>query len=165
MTAILAAKVGRRYLLGADRALTAEDTGAVALCATPKILRLGEYLVGVAGSLGGWWEALPVVCPYPECPADVLTALGPGPNAEALIARGGRLWDAYWDGGDAPHARWSLLEVAGDVAIGSGGAWAQGAWEGMRGTKIPPEKRMLRALQISAQCCNSVRGPFDVLWA
>ena len=71
--------MGARWLVGGDRALTSE-TCAVSI-GGPKVLRVGGYLLAVAGALGGWWERVARL--EPSTPWDLLERIG------AALARAG----------------------------------------------------------------------------
>jgi hypothetical protein len=161
MTAILARQYGQRWLVGGDRALTTED-GAVS-SGGPKVLSVGRYVLAVAGAIGGWWELTPDL--ETTTPWDLLARLGPGPDAEVLIAERRTLWAGQYH---ADEERWSLRELRSPVTgIGAGAAYGVGALL----TYARPRKRetadrqMRKALAICAQCHATVRGPYDLLWS
>lgn len=153
MTAILAVKSKGRVIVGSDRAVTC-DNGQVLRCG-PKVIWVGGFLVGLAGSIGGHWEALQEATPATI--RDVCQLLGPGPEAEAIAAQRGNLWLLSWEAGDG---RWSACEVDGPVALGSGGLVALGAFLGAQGTT---DRRIRRALELTAKHVGGVAGPFDVV--
>lgn len=155
MTAILASVHGSRVLIGADRALTS-SSGSTVEC-KPKVIRVGDFVVAAAGSLGGYWEGLQKR--KPKTVSALTAALGGGENAEVIFARHGTLYLAYWEDSDD---RWAVLEINTVATTGNGGAAARGAWEALQ--DLDPEERTIRALEISAKCCAGVEGPFDLLW-
>lgn len=156
MTAILAVPHGRKVYVAADRGIT-DGNGAAWVC-SPKVVRLGEYVFALAGAVGGDWDALKATCPDPRSPSDILSAVGPGPDAMALIAFGGQVVLAQWDA----SARWGCCRVYGAIGIGQGGPWAEGAYLAQP-RSVSVRDRVLRALAISAERCSSVRGPFDLV--
>lgn len=158
MTAILAAPAGGRIIVGSDRALT--DLSAHSINTVgPKVLRVGDWLVGCAGVYGGDWEALAKQDP-PDEPSDWSLILPPHEDASVLLVRGktirlGEVCRGYWC--------WGVTR--GACAIGSGGSEVHAAWLALRGYETDPEKRMRAALAASARVNVTVRGPFDVLWS
>lgn len=153
MTAILAVKSKGRVHIGSDRAISL-DNGQVIRCG-PKSIWVGRYLLAVAGSLGGHWEALQEASPANL--RELCDLIGYGPNAEALAAQGPNLWLLSYD---KEEERWGACEVSGPVALGSGGLVTLGAYYAVQGTA---ERRLLRALQITAANVAGVKEPFDVV--
>ncbi len=152
MTAILAVPSKDRVYVGHDSAITMEN-GQQLICGT-KAIWIGKFLVAVAGEIGGHWEALQLESP--KTVREVCDLLGPGPEAEVVIAQRNAIWQASWV---ASESRWSICEVAGPVALGNGGLCALGGFTAAKGT-VP--KRILRGLEAAGQCVQGVGGPYFV---
>jgi hypothetical protein len=158
VTAILAAPAAGRVIVGADRAWSDTDAGTIYTCG-PKVLRVGDWLIGCAGVYGGDWEALASIDP-PDAPSDWSHILPPHEDSSVVLVRGktirlGEVHKGYWCWG----------ETRGACAIGSGGSEVHAAWLAMRGYETDHEKRMRAALAASARVNVTVRGPFDVFWS
>lgn len=154
MTAILAARVGGRIIVGADRAWSSADH--MYTCG-PKVLRAGAWLVALAGEACCDWEALAEH--NPRTPDDVGDLLGRS-EADVLLVRGKTIRLGSCDGSKP----WAWGAIRGDAAIGDGGSWLHGAWDALEGYELDAETRMRRALKCAARRCPSVKGPFDVVW-
>lgn len=69
--------------------------------------------------------------------------------------------------------RGQLFRVDGDLCVtdfcdglaatGSGDSYAYGSLATTEGTKLTPEQRIEKALQVAERFCGSVRGPFTIL--
>lgn len=157
MTAILAVKSRGRVYIGSDRAVTC-DNGQVLKC-SPKAIWIGGYLVALAGSIGGHWEALQEATPANI--RELCGLLGPGSEAEVAVAQRDNLWLVSWENeAGGTDGRWSACEVDGPIALGSGGLVTLGAYLARQGTV---ERRLRCALQITAQHIGGVTPPFDVV--
>jgi hypothetical protein len=167
VTAILAVHDGHDVLIAADRAWV-NGNGGLTILNTPKICRVGDWLVAVAGSLGGPW-------PLPETNRilalrDLLSLLPPPAAVDAddpghlLLVRGDvhRAPEVHFAQGHS-SGLWSAGAVRGPVAIGSGGDYALGAWDALGVVpRIPAAHRLQGALEISARCCTQVHAPWDI---
>lgn len=155
MTAILAARSKGRVYIASDRAVSL-DNGQVLACG-PKAIKVGGFVLALAGSIGGHWEALQEATPTTI--RDLCDLVGHGPDAEAVAAQGPNLWLLSWEG-SAETGRWGACLVNGPVALGSGGLVALGAYLARRG---PVERRMREALALTAFAVGGVAPPFDVV--
>lgn len=158
MTAILAAPAGGRVIVGSDRAWSDTDAGTIFTCG-PKVLRVGDWLIGCAGVYAGDWEALASIDP-PESPSDWSHVLPVHDESQVVLIRGAsiRLGEVY-------KGHWCWGVTRGACAIGSGGSEAHAAWLALREYETDHEKRMRRALAATARVNVTVRGPFDVMWS
>lgn len=155
MTAIIAARVGSRVIVGSDRAWS---SGYHKLTCGPKVLRVGAWLIGCAGVYGGDWEALAKVDP-PDDPDAWSDILPKHEDSQVLLARGTviRL-------GEVQKGFWCWGQTRGTCAVGAGGSETQAAWLALSRYEQDPEKRMRAALSATARVNPTVAGPFDVLW-
>ncbi len=153
MTAILAARTSDGILIGSDRCWS---NGTLVFRCGPKVIPLsGGWWLGVAGSAACDWDALRGTSI--KVPSDLDAHLGE--HAAALLIRGKSIRFGQPLGGRA----WEWGLVKGDTAIGSGAPHVLSAWDALAGYESDPEKRMRRALQITARRCPDVAGPFDVI--
>lgn len=158
MTAILAAPFAGRVIVGSDRALT--DANAHSICSVgPKVLRCGDWLIGLAGAYLGDWEALASIEP-PDSPTEWGQIIEPEDESCLLLVRGTVI--RY---GEVYAGHWCWGTTRGACSIGSGGNEVRASWLALRDYEPDPEKRMRRALSATAQVNTTVRGPFDVIWS
>lgn len=158
MTAILAAPVAGRVIIGSDRALTNLTTHAKRSTGA-KVLRVGPWLIGASGVYGDDWEALKKIDP-PETPGEWSDILPRNPDAQVLLVRGrtiryGEVYEGFWC--------WGVTR--GACYTGSGGSEAHAAWIALRGYETDPEARMRAALAATARVNVTVEGPFDIMWS
>lgn len=158
MTAILAAPAAGRVIIGSDRAITDLDKHAINTVG-PKVLRVGDWLIGCAGVYGGDWDALATIDP-PDAPSDWSDVLPRHKDASVILVRGRTIRLGEVSGG-----AWCWGVTRGALAIGSGGSEVHAAWLALRGYETDHEKRMRAALAASARVNVTVRGPFDVMWS
>jgi hypothetical protein len=158
VTAILAVPVGGRILVGSDRAITDLERHSIGTLA-PKVLRVGQWLIGASGVYGADWDALAKIDP-PDNPSEWAAHLPCNKDACVILVRGktirlGEVYDRHWC--------WGVTR--GACAIGSGGSEVHAAWLALRKYETDPAARMRAALRASAQVNVTVRGPFDLVWS
>jgi len=150
---LIAACVGAdsAWMIG-DAALTIGD-GGLMVSATPKVARVGPWLVGAAGSAGACAALLH--SPLPTEPRALLRRLERvAGDWEALLARPGELWLA-----DSERV---LERVSRPYwAIGSGGDVGLGALAALRARD--PARLLSAAGRITAALRGDVCGPFKIV--
>lgn len=162
MTAILAVQYERdgqrRVLMAGDRALVNPATGDALECG-PKVIRVGRFVIGIAGAIGGIWNEIRFADPVPQSVADVLALIGPGPDGMVLIAQGAQLCAAQWDSSQ----RWSVDRVKLPSAIGCGGQAAVSAFSALTSCGVETKTAVRKAMAQAAKINAFVRAPFDLL--
>jgi ATP-dependent protease HslVU (ClpYQ) peptidase subunit len=178
LTAIAAVVDGGKVWMGADSALSDMHTHELRIVTNQKIFKLGEMLLGVAGSprVGDALRFQLVMPKHPkrmdaakflrthfvDAMRDVLKKAGTlslqfgveEMDASVIIGYRGRLFVVE---GDMHVHEWPTDYAA----VGSGGAVACGALSVSSG--VPGRKRLLAALSAAERFTISVRRPFYVL--
>lgn len=157
MTAILAARIpGQGILVGSDSAWVSGHHLSRSGC---KVLRVGDWIIGAAGTLKLDWEGLKDVEP-PKTVKGWGKLLGPQKDAEVVLIRKRTIrYGEYLDGA------WTWGVVKSKVlACGSGADYVVAAWSALEGYESDPERRMRQALRSTEKHCASVRGPFHLTW-
>lgn len=179
MTAIAALAFRGRVFLAGDAAVT-DDDGALWILREPKVwVAAPGVLVGHAGN-GHAFEALRWAVTWPTLRAstnletwmhrDLVRALAPALAAcsdeSIIVAARGQLWTVDISATEDQPARLEFNSPADPfAAVGTGGAAARAALAALRGGRLTPRARILRALEIAAAQRSDVRGPFTVLEA
>lgn len=124
----------------------------------PKVQRLGNYVLALAGECDVDWDALGAA--EPQSPSAVGLLLGQS-DAEAILVDRRRVlrYGSRGTGG------WGWGAVKGAVAIGNGGPALWCAWDALQGYELDPEVRMRAALKSVAARIPGVCAPFDLTWA
>lgn len=179
MTCIVAVKEGNNLYFGADSKAGSPTTGEGYTVSTPKVFRVGEYLVGYTISFRAG-QVIHHDVDWPAPPADL-----PPDQLESFMVREvvPRLRNALRDGGAVKISegveqgahfliglRGQLFSVGLDfsavsmpadyVAIGSGRHNAYGALHAVADLQMAPEDRIRRALAAAASYTMNVGGPF-----
>lgn len=166
MTAIVGLEHGGRVTLGGDSAVSS-DSGDIWISRDPKVFRLGEYLIGLAGATRPFDVVRYMDPPHPgngnpdktmrtEFVPALKKALDEAgaefDDSEALVALRGRLYVVHADlGVDRPSAHFH--------AVGCGGPPALAAMH-LTDSGLTAEQRITEALKIAAASNWSVRGPW-----
>jgi ATP-dependent protease HslVU (ClpYQ) peptidase subunit len=178
MTVIVGVIEGGKAWIGGDSALSDMETHELIACVNQKVFRVGEFVIGCAGS-ARVGDALRYSFDPPKHPRrmdvgrymrtafingvrDTLRAAGTlqqfqgidGADSTILVGYRGRLFIIEGD----LHVHEAIDDYA---AVGSGGAVANGALSVSQG--VPPRKRILAAMSASERYTASVRRPFYVL--
>jgi len=156
MTAILAVRLKGQILMGSDRSWSNDS---LRMTCGPKVLRLGDYVLALAGEHEVDWEALAAA--DPQSPSAVGALLG-GSDAEAILVDRRRVLRYGCRGA---NGGWGWGAVKGAVAIGNGGPALLCAWDALHGYEPDPERRMRTALNSVAKRIPGVSAPFDLTWA
>jgi hypothetical protein len=164
--------------MGDSAVVGASDSHGIFSTATPKVRRVGAYLLGASGD--GYWFALLQAVRWPTVAAAGY-ADGGGLQADILKTKhelgfaelkgegdldGSLLLGAVIDGLPrlwyAEHTGMVDALPDGPFAIGSGGEACLAALLAMRPTN--PEQAATRALEIAESLRADVRGPFTKAW-
>lgn len=178
MTCIVGIVEGAKVWIGGDSAMSNMDTHELAACANPKVYRVGEFLIGCAGSLRVG-DALRYELDPPKHPRRMdagryMRTLFINAVRETL-RKAGTLQKAHEVEQCDAHLivgyRGRLFVIEDDlhihettdsyVSVGSGSSVAHGALAVSSG--VAPRKRILNALNASERYTASVRRPFYVL--
>ncbi len=180
MTAIAAIAHRGHVYVGGDSAVT-DDSGDLAILREPKVwFAAPGLIVGHAGD-GAAAEALrwSVNWTAPRANAqldnwahrDLARMLAPALDCchddSIIVAARGTIWviDITSPGEDKPGRLQFNTPAEPFAAVGSGGPAARAALASLRGSKMAPRAKVLRALEIAEAQRSDVRRPFLVLEA
>lgn len=169
MSCVVALREGRRAWIGGDSALSetgAGDSGQITI-RTPKVIKLGCYLVGRCGASS--FDSVIERLTWPKRHSRRWLFHGLGRQARKLARAEGIVLD-----GEAlivnAHGLWLLddeLSVSEPLdpfaSVGSGCYVALGALHATKTTRLAPGHRIRLALSAAAHFDSYVRPPFTVL--
>jgi ATP-dependent protease HslVU (ClpYQ) peptidase subunit len=171
MTCIIGYKSGNQFYLAADGAATTED-GDIRPIKIEKIIRVGEYLIGFAGSirtgqlLGEYYMDEPTsIEDLVETIRTNINSYGCGVTTDAattmcqscfIVIHKDKMYEILSD--------LQLNEIEGDfTCIGSGQAYAFGAMDVIHDLDLSPSDKLKKALDVVSKYQATVREPYTVV--
>jgi ATP-dependent protease HslVU (ClpYQ) peptidase subunit len=168
MSCLIAYKSGNKIYLGSDGAATEED-GDIRPIKTKKIFRVGDYLIGYAGSIRAGQiirnidppetieELIEVMrTKMEECGCLAITDASTSLSQSCFIViHRDIIYEILSD--------FQLNEVSGNfTTIGCGGPYAFGAMHVIQEEDLSPSQKIVKALKVVSEYHAAVRPPYEV---